>query len=294
MLSASVIFSALITGIGLGSMYGLLALGFYVTYSVSQTVNFAQGAAMMLGAVVCFTFAQTLGWPMAVAIVIALVACAVWGLIVERWVVRPFASRGSSAWLMATVAAGIVLENVVLFTFGKEPRRLLSPLVRESILIGDLGVYPQQILIPVVGLAIAIALYFLSKRTQLGKSQLAVVQNPDAARLVGINVTRAVVGAYIVSGLFAGIAGVVIAPLFNVSADMGTLFGVKAFAVAILGGIMSPWGVMVAGLVYGIAEALITAIFGSPYTQIVIFTLIIIALAAMPDGLFGKAAVKKV
>lgn len=294
MLSASVILSALITGVGLGSMYGLLALGFYVTYSVSQTVNFAQGAAMMLGAVVCFTFAQTLVWPIAIAIVVALAVCALWGLIVERWVVRPFASRGSSAWLMATVAAGIVLENVVLFTFGKEPRRLLSPLVREPILIGDLGVYPQQILIPIVGLAIAIALYFVSKRTQLGKSQLAVVQNPDAARLVGINVTRAVVGAYVVSGLFAGIAGVVIAPLFNVSADMGTLFGVKAFAVAILGGIMSPWGVMVAGLLYGVAEALVTAIFGSPYTQIVIFTLIIIALAVMPDGLFGKAAVKKV
>ena len=114
--------SALITGFGLGSMYGLLALGFYVTYSVSNTVNFAQGSTMMLGAVLCFTFWVTLGWPVWLAVIIALIACAAWGVIVERIAVRPFVLRGSNAWLMATVALGIVVENVVLFTFGKDPR----------------------------------------------------------------------------------------------------------------------------------------------------------------------------
>jgi branched-chain amino acid transport system permease protein len=286
--------SSIITGLGLGSMYGLLALGFYITYSVSQTVNFAQGSSMMLGAVVCYSIGVTLGWPMVVAMIAALIACAAWGWIVERFVVRPFASRGSNAWLMATVAAGIVLENVVLFTFGKEPRSLPSPLAEDPILIGDLGVYPLQLLIPIVGLAIACALHFVSKRTKLGKAQLAVVQNPDAAKLLGIDVSRAVVGAYIVSTIFAGIAGILIAPLFNVASDMGTLFGIKAFAVAIIGGIMSPWGVMIAGLAYGVVEALTTSMLGSVYTQIVTFGLVIIVLAVMPNGLFGKAEVKKV
>lgn len=288
------IVSSIITGLGLGSMYGLLALGFYITYSVSQTVNFAQGSSMMLGAVVCYSFGVTLGWPMALAIPVALMACAVWGWVVERFVVRPFASRGSNAWLMATVAAGIVLENVVLFTYGKEPRSLPSPLAQDPILIGDLGIYPLQFLIPVVGLSIACALHFVSRRTKLGKAQLAVVQNPDAARLLGIDVSRAVVGAYIVSTIFAGIAGIMIAPLFNVASDMGTLFGIKAFAVAIIGGIMSPWGVMIAGLAYGVVEALTTSILGSVYTQIVTFALVIVVLAVMPNGLFGKAEVKKV
>ncbi len=286
--------SSIITGLGLGSMYGLLALGFYITYSVSQTVNFAQGSSMMLGAVVCYSIGVTLGWPMVVAMIVALIACAAWGWIVERFVVRPFASRGSNAWLMATVAAGIVLENVVLFTFGKEPRSLPSPLAQDPILIGDLGVYPLQLLIPIVGLAIACALHFVSKRTKLGKAQLAVVQNPDAAKLLGIDVSKAVVGAYIVSTIFAGIAGILIAPLFNVASDMGTLFGIKAFAVAIIGGIMSPWGVMIAGLAYGVVEALTTSMLGSVYTQIVTFGLVIIVLAVMPNGLFGKAEVKKV
>src|SRR5258705_4013564 len=112
--------SALISGLGLGSMYGLLALGFHVTYAVSNTVNFAQGGTMMLGAVLCFMLWVTMGWPLAVAIPIALAVCAAWSVFVERVAVRPFVRRGSNSWLMATVALGIVLENVVLFTFGRD------------------------------------------------------------------------------------------------------------------------------------------------------------------------------
>jgi branched-chain amino acid transport system permease protein len=97
-----------------------------------------------------------------------------------------------------------------------------------------------------------------------------------------------------ISTVFAGIAGILIAPLFNVSSDMGTLFGIKAFAVAILGGITSAWGVIVAGILYGLIEALITALLGSTYTHILTFTMVIVVLAIMPNGLFGRAEVKKV
>ncbi|HVQ70254.1 MAG TPA: branched-chain amino acid ABC transporter permease, partial [Bradyrhizobium sp.] len=108
--------SAVISGLGLGSMYGLIALGFHVTYVVSNTVNFSQGSAMMLGAVLGYTFAVTLGWPLPLAAMTALAACALAGAVIERTLVRPFAERGSNAWLMATVAGGIVLDNLVLFT----------------------------------------------------------------------------------------------------------------------------------------------------------------------------------
>lgn len=287
--------SALITGLGLGSMYGLLALGFYVTYAVSNTVNFAQGSTMMLGAVLAFTFGVTLGWPMWVAVVLALASCMLWGVIVERIAVRPFVVRGSGAWLMATVALGIVLDNVVLFTFGKDPRGMPpSVLTTETFSLGGLNVQPLQVLIPVTGLLIAVVLYWIARRTTHGKAMLAVVQNADAARLMGINVGAAVVVAFALSGLFAGIAGILIAPLFTISSTMGTLFGIKAFAVAILGGISNPWGVVLAGLIYGLAEALVTALLGSTYTQIVTFTLVIVALALRPNGLFGSAGVQKV
>ncbi|KRI01477.1 branched-chain amino acid ABC transporter permease [Curvibacter sp. PAE-UM] len=288
--------SALVSGLGLGSMYGLMALGFYVTYAVSGTVNFAQGSSMMLGAVLTYTFAQTLGWPGWAAVLLALALCAVYGLIVELLAVRPFVNRGSDAWLMATVALGIVLDNVVMATYGKEPRSLPSPLAQSPLEVAGvgLGVYPLQLLIPVVGLALAAVLHTLSRRTRWGTAMLAVVQNRAAARLMGIPIRRAVALAFALSALFAGIAGVLIAPLTNVHSDMGTLFGLKAFAVAILGGITSAWGVMLAGLLFGVVEALITATLGSGYTQILTFALVIAALAWRPNGLFGRAEVKKV
>lgn len=288
--------SAIVSGLGLGSMYGLMALGFYLTYAVSGTVNFAQGSSMMLGAVLTYTFAQTLGWPLAIALMFALALCALYGLVVERLAVRPFASRGSNAWLMSTVALGIVLDNVVMFTFGKEPRSLPSPLAQSPLEIGGLGlgIYPLQLLIPVVGLALAAALHTLSRRTRWGVALLAVVQNPNAARLMGIPVRHAIMAAFAVSTLFAGVAGALVAPLFNVTADMGTLFGLKAYVVAILGGITSAWGVMIAGLLFGVVEALITVALGSGYTQIISFTLVIVMLAVLPNGLFGRADVRKV
>jgi len=284
--------TALITGIALGSMYGLLALGFYVTYAVSSTVNFAQGSSMMLGAVFAYTFAVTFGWPFVPAVLLALALCAIYGVLVELIAVRPFASRGSSAWLMATVALGIVADNTVLFTFGKEPRGF--NVFQGGVQIAGINVPWLQIAIPVVGFALAAGLYFFSRRTQTGKAMLAVVQNPDAARLMGINITLVVSAAYAASTLFAGAAGIMIAPLFNVHSDMGTLFGLKAFAVAILGGITSAWGVMLAGLIFGITEAMITSLLGSAYTQILSFALVIVVLALRPNGLFGRAEVKKV
>lgn len=288
--------SALVSGLGLGAMYGLIALGFHITYAVSGTVNFAQGSSMMLGAVLTWVFSQSMGWPMPLALAAALGVCALYGMVVELVAVRPFARRGSNAWLMSTVALGIVLDNLVMHGFGKEPRSLPSPWAQTPITLGDaaLGVYPLQLLIPVVGLALAAVLHWVARHTRWGIAVLAVQQNRDAARLMGIPVKHVVMLAFALSTLLAGVAGALVAPLFNVHADMGTLFGLKAFAVAILGGIGSAWGVMLAGLVFGAGEALVTATLGSGYTQIMMFSLVIVALALRPDGLFGRAEVKKV
>ena len=286
--------SAIVSGLAVGSMYGLIALGFHVTYVVSNTVNFSQCSSMMLGAVLGYTFAIKLGWPMPLAVAMALALCALFGLVVERALVRPFAERGSNAWLMATVAGGIVLDNIVLFTFGKEPRAFPSFLAQKPISLFGAGVFPLQLIIPLVGIGIAIALHLAFHYTRLGKALLAVVQNKDAARLMGINVRRAIAFSFALSTALAGLAGLLIAPLFSVHSEMGMLFGIKAFAVAILGGVTSASGVMLAGILYGLLEALITAYAGSTYTQIVAFTVVIIALAVMPNGLLGRAASKKV
>ena len=286
--------SAILSGIGLGSMYGLIALGYHVTYAVSNTVNFAQGSALMLGAVLGYTFSITFGWPMPAAIVAALAICGLFGLLVERALVRPFVARGSSAWLMATVAGGILLDNAVMFTYGREPRSFPSVLAVKSVSVFGAGVYPLQLVIPLVSIAAALALHLFTTRTRYGKALLAVVQNPDAARLMGINVRVAIALSFAVSTALAGLAGLLIAPLFSVSAGMGTVFGIKAFAVAILGGIGSATGVMLAGFIYGVGEALVTAYLGSAYTQIIVFGIVILSLAVLPNGLLGRSAVKKV
>ena len=286
---------AIIAGLGLGSMYGLLALGFHVTYAVSKTVNFAQGSTMMLGAVLCFTLWVTFGLPLGASVVLALFGCALWSVIVERVAVRPFVARGSNSWLIATVALGIVLDNLVLFTFGKDPRGMPPGLLTNGyITVAGIRIQYLQVLIPFVGFGFAAGLQVFFAKSRYGKVLLAVVQNKDAARLMGIKVERVIEFAFALSGLLAGIAGIVVAPLFTISSTMGTLFGIKAFAVAILGGIESAWGVVLAGLVYGVGEALVTALLGSTYTQIVSFGLVILALALRPTGLFGRAELRKV
>jgi branched-chain amino acid transport system permease protein len=287
--------STIITGLGLGSMYGLLALGYHLTYAVSRTVNFAQGATMMLGAVLCFTFWVSLGLPLAVAIVLALLLCGVWGLFVELVAVRPFVRAKSDAWLMATVALGIVLENAVLFTFGKDPRGMPGGLLTtSSVEIGGLKIQALQLVIPLVGLALAASLQLFFRASKAGKVSLAVTQNADAARLMGIPVQRVIGASFALSGVLAGIAGILISPLFSISSTMGTLFGIKGFAVAILGGIGNPSGVVLAGLLYGLMEASVISAFGSASSQIVGFSLVILVLWISPGGLFGRAAARKV
>lgn len=290
----TLLITALVTGIGLGAMYGLIALGFQITYSVCSRVNFAQGSMVMLGAVLGFALTQRAGLPVLVAYPLALLGCALMGMLVEVLLVRPFANRGSEAWLMATVAGGILLDNAVLFTFGNEPRSLPSPLVGQTWQIFGTGVYPQQLLIPVVAVGLAVALHVLFRRTRQGRALLAVVQNPEAARLMGINTTAMISGSFALSAVLAGIAGLLIAPLLSVHSDMGTLFGIKAFAVAILGGMTSASGVMLAGFIYGLVEALATTYLGSSFTYIAVFALLIVVLAVKPNGLFGKAALRKV
>jgi branched-chain amino acid transport system permease protein len=227
-------------------------------------------------------------WPMLAAVPAALLVCVVWGLVVERIAVRPFVARGTNSWLMATVALGIVLDNVVMTLFGKEPRALPSPLADDPWVFGNVGIFPLQILIPAMGLGLAFLVHLGMHRTGLGLKLRAAVDNPDAARLMSVDVTRLIALTYAAAALLAGIGGILIAPLYNVAYDMGTLFGIKAFAVAILGGLTNPWGVVIAGLGYGLVEACATTWLGSSSTQIVTFSAVIAALALAPSGLFAR------
>ena len=284
----------IVSGIAIGSVYSLIALGFQITYSVSNTMNFSQGASVMLGAVICYLFNITWGLPIAFSILLSLFICAVFGLLIERLAVRPFAVDGSNSWLLTTIAVGIITENLVLVTFGKEVRAFPSPLAETPIVIFGFGVFPIELIIPVVGFAIAWLIRFTFTHTLWGKAFLAVSADKDTARLMGINVEWAIAFSFTLSTVLAGIAGILIAPTYHVSAGMGTLLGLKAFATAIIGGLNSPWGIMMAGVSYGITESIAAGYLGGSYREIIGFAIAIVVLVVRPKGLFGSTKVNKV
>ena len=284
----------ILSGVAIGSMYGLIAVGFQITYAVSNTMNFSQGAFVMVGAVLCYSFNITWGLPVWLAVPMTLLLCGALGMAVERWVVRPFAQNGSNAWLLSTIALGIIAENLAMVTFGKEVRGYPSPLAAVPVNVLGFGVFPLELLIPVVGLLVAIALRVLFTQTLMGKMLQAVSENPETAQIMGVPVRRLVAFSFGLSTVMAGLAGMLIAPITNVSATMGTLLGLKAFAAAIIGGLGNPRGVMVAGVGYGVVESLAAGLLGGSYREIVGFAVVIGVLALRPNGLFGRAQIEKV
>lgn len=284
----------LFTGLALGSMYALVALGYNITYATSRTVNFSQGQSVMVGAVLAYVLHVQLGWPFALVIGVTLVALAVLGVVVERVAVRPFLRSASIAWLLSTIALGIIAENVAMIAFGKDARAFPSPLTQRPWNVLGAGVYPHELLVPMAGLAIAIVVELAFRRTLAGKALRAVAYSHDAAGLMGIDVTRTITAAYALSSLLAGVAGILLAPLLNVSATMGTTIGLKGFAVAIIGGIESARGIVVAGFLYGILESIVAGYLGTGVREIVGFAVVILVLLVRPSGLFGVRALRRV
>ena len=284
----------LVTGLALGSMYGLVALGYHITWATSRTMNFSQGHAVMVGAVVAWALVVALGWPLPLGLVATLMALAAFGAVIERVAVRPFFRASSPAWLLSTIACGIIAENVAQLLFGKDARAFPSSLTQRPILVGGAGFYPQEVLIPVVGLGLMALVQLFYHRTRYGRQLKAVAWNAEAAGLMGINVPRAVMASYALSALLAGVAGVLLAPLLNVAPTMGTIIGLKAFAVAIIGGLASAPGIVLAGLGYGLLEAVVAGYVSTGAREIVGFALVIAVLVVRPWGLLGAPPARRV
>jgi branched-chain amino acid transport system permease protein len=284
----------LVTGLALGSMYGLVALGYHITWATSRTMNFSQGHAVMVGAVVAWAVVVALGWPLAVGLLVTLLALAAFGIVVERVAVRPFFRTASPAWLLSTIACGIIAENVAQLLFGKDARAFPSALTQRPILVGGAGFYPQELLVPLVGLTLMVLVQVFYHRTPYGRQLKAVAWNAEAAGLMGIHIERAVMAAYALSAVLAGVAGVLLAPLLNVAPTMGTIIGLKAFAVAIIGGLGSAPGIVVAGLGYGVLEAFVAGYVSTGAREIVGFALVIAVLVARPWGLLGQPPARRV
>jgi branched-chain amino acid transport system permease protein len=287
-------FQLVVSGVALGCIYSLVALGYTLTFTTSRTLNFAQGSAMMLGAVTALLLVVDLGWPWPLAVPAAVALLAGFGVALERFAVRPFLRRGSMGWVMSTLAVGIIVENAALLVFGKSPRGLPTALAQEPVQVAGAGVYPLELLIPGVVLVVAVGARAFYGATMLGRALRATAFDPDAARAMGIDFHRMVALSYALSSALAAVGGVLIGPLIGVSSHMGFLIGLKAFAVAIVGGLEHPLGVLVASVLYGVAENLVGGAFGSSAKEIFGFSLVILVLYTRPAGLYGRTRMRRV
>ncbi|MBX9824022.1 MAG: branched-chain amino acid ABC transporter permease [Xanthobacteraceae bacterium] len=282
------------SGLAIGGIYALVALGFHIMWSAAKAVNFAHGDTLMLGAVLTI-MGMDAGLPFALAAFVSIAVACVFGILLERFAVRPFAkSAASIGWMLTTIAVGIMLEALVTMQFGGFSRPLPSPGVAQAIHVFGAGVYPQELLIPVFAIVVMFGFGWMQKKTLIGRAMQAVAFDRNAAALMGINVNAMFAFSFALAAALGAAAGVLVAPVTQASATMGLILGLKGFAVAIIGGITSAPGVVIAGLAFGIVEKFVEGYISTAAREIVGFSLTIVVLLIFPQGLFGKREVFKV
>jgi branched-chain amino acid transport system permease protein len=235
------------------------------------------------------------GLPLLIGIALAIMATAVFGVFIERVAVRPLNHGPSSiGWMLSTIAIGLMLEAFVTITFGADPRSLPSPLMDKPISIGGAGIFPHELLVPVVAVALLALLDWFYRATMMGRAMRALAQNPMAAGLMGIDVKRLALISFSAAAALGAFAGILAAPIIQVSATMGLLLGLKGFLVAIIAGMSNARGIVIVGFAYGVLERFIEGFGNTSLREVLGFGTMIVLLLLFPNGLFGRRDLKKV
>ncbi len=283
----------LISGVSIGCVYGLIALGFVLIYKATEMVNFAQGDIMMLGAYAAITYINVLGMPFIWGVLAALSTMAVVGVLLERLLLRPMIGEPHFAVLMLTIGLGFILRAIAGAVWGSEPRVLDSPYAGEVLRFDELVVGVENMVI-VGGTIFLCGLLFLFFRfTRLGIAMQAASQNQLAAYYVGIPVKRIYSLVWAISAVIATVAGILTAPVSLIDPLMGFV-GIKAFAAAIVGGFGSLPGAILGGLLVGIVEQFAGLYLPPGFADMSAYVLLLIILIIRPEGLFATMQRKKV
>jgi branched-chain amino acid transport system permease protein len=282
------VISILVYGAVISAIYAMLAVGFTLIFGVARILNLAHGAFYALGAYTVYALTANLHVPLLLAAVIAVVGVAFFGVAMERVLVRPL-RRSQLAVLMITLSVGLMVEQVLLLTFGSEARNVPS-MVNDAYQIFGADISGQRLLALTAGIVILAGLWLFMQHTRLGSAILAISQDAEAARYMGIPSDRIY---SIVMGISAGIAaaaGVLVAPFQTVIPGMGLLPLVKAFAIVIVGGLGSIPGSILASLLLGYTETIIAFQISIEWSQIVSVAAVLITLVLRPAGILGKRA----
>ncbi len=293
----SIFLQTLVGGIGIGSLYALVALGYSMIYRSMGLVNFAHGSIYMIGTYfgIIWYRGMVMGLqvPYPIAFVIGILLNAILGLILER-IFRPLAHLDLMLMLLGTIGLGYVLDNLAVIIWGAEGFAVNSPLPNEPIVIGGVALLPQMLLLITVSAVLMVGLNVFLAKAKIGKAMRAAAQDRETASAMGIpvNTTNALVFA-IGAGLAAA-AGILAAPIVYVNPAMSAAVGLKGFAAFILGGAGSIPGAIVGGLVFGILEAISAGFISSAYTKGIAFVVMIVVLMIKPAGIVGEVTVDKV
>ncbi len=281
------------SGLTVGSVYALVALGFTLIYNASNVINFAQGEFVMLGGM-STVFLALAGVPLPIAALIAVIVTTAIGLALYRFAIEPARDASAVFLIMITIGASIFLRGLAQVVFDKRFHSLPMIFGAEPLRIGGAAVLPQSLVVLGGATTIVLLLWAFIDRTILGKAVIATAVNRLAARLVGIDTRRIIGLSFAISAAIGAVAGVLVTPITLTSYDVGTLLAVKAFAAAMLGGIGSALGAVVGGLVLGMLEAFSAGYISSKYKDAVAFIVLLAALLAMPRGLLGRGKIERV
>lgn len=283
----------LMSGVTVGAVYALVALGFTIIYNASDVVNFAQGEFVMLGGMIT-VMAYTAGTPLPLAALAAVVATAVLGVAMNKLAIEPARGAPVVSLVIITIGVSIFIRGAAQLVFGKQIHTFPAFSGDDPIRILGATILPQSLWVIAGSIAVFVGLWLFFTRTLLGRAVLATSNNRLAAQLVGINTPFVMTLSFAMSAGIGALAGVLVTPITMTSYDVGLAFALKGFAAAMLGGMGNPKGALVGGFLLGVLEGLTAGYISSQYKDAAAFIVILAVLFFLPQGLFGRSSTDRV
>ena len=291
---ASQVLQYTITGITIGSIYAMVAIGFNTIYNVTEAINFAQGEFVMLGGLVMVFSRVTLNIPVVLSLPLTILVVTMVGILLDRLAIRPIRKPSVLAMIIATIGASFFIRGAAMFIWGKNPFDLPPFSGRNPITFWGAVVQPQSLWVVAFLLAVVIVLTLFFDRTILGKALRACAVNPNASSLVGMNVKHMVLLSFALSAAIGALGGIVITPISLMEYDRGAMLAVKGFAACVLGGMGSFLGAVTGGLIIGLIESLGAGLISSGYKDVFALLVLLLVLFVKPSGLLGSVEISKI
>jgi branched-chain amino acid transport system permease protein len=285
----------LISGLTLGSIYALIALGYTMVYGIAKMLNFAHGDIIMIGAYAVIVSAATLQLPAVVAVLISVVVCTLLGVTIEFLAYRPLRQSPPLAVLITAIGVSYLLQNVALLIFGSEQKSTPRLFQLPDLTLGEVTISGVTLLTLGVTAVIMIGLTLFINKTRMGKAMRAVSEDKEAAELMGISVNRTITVTFAIGSALAAVASIFFGATYvYIKPTTGSMPGIKAFTAAVFGGIGSIPGAMLGGILLGLLEQLSKTYISTLWSDAIVFGVLVLVLVVKPSGLLGKTVREKV